>query len=299
MLLSQSAIVADPSPFALFVLFNVTGSYSAVARQCSLLHALVNEVNENQPGANIKAALSFSPSFCQKMKIETPTDFVDFQALGEGDTHAPATQCDFFLHLHSNRVDLNFYLLRKWISPIAMELNILDETYGYRFFDSRDMTGFIDGTENPQGDEARRHVALVPDGPAAGGSFVLLQRYVHKLASWEAMSVSKQEEVIGRTKPDSIEREENAPTSHLGRVDLKENGEGLKILRHSMPYGSVSNDHGLLFIAYCHRQYEFHTLLKSMYGERDGKKDHLLQFTHPVTGAFFFAPSVGVLEALR
>ncbi|MBV7298483.1 Dyp-type peroxidase [Enterovibrio paralichthyis] len=298
MAVSQPAIVADAGQFALYTVLKVTGDAKAVLKQCRDLHTLVEEINANQPGASLKAAVSFAPAFCAANDIQTPDDFSPFRPLGEGDTHAPATECDILIHAHSSRHDLNFFLLRKFLSPIAAEVEVVDETYGYRYLDSRDMTGFIDGTENPEGEEARRQVAIIAEGECAGGSVVMMQRYVHKLAAWEPLTIKQQEKVIGRTKPDSIELEDVPATSHVGRVDIKEDGKGLKMVRHSLPYGSVSGDHGLLFIAYCHTQHVHKTMLESMFGERDGKTDMLLRFTTPVTGAYFYAPSMEALSTL-
>ncbi|WP_325891931.1 Dyp-type peroxidase [Grimontia sp. NTOU-MAR1] len=298
MAVSQPAIVADAGLFALYTVLKVKGSSSEVLAQCCVLHSLVDDINAQQPGTNLKAAVSFSPAFCAENSIATPADFMAFRPIGEGDAHAPATECDIFLHAHSTRHDLNFFLLRKFLSPIASEVEVIDETYGYRYLDSRDMTGFIDGTENPEGEEARRDVAIIADGECAGGSIVMMQRYVHKLAAWEPLTIKQQEKVIGRTKPDSIELDDVPPTSHVGRVDIKEDGKGLKMVRHSLPYGSVSGDHGLLFLAYCHTQHVHKTMLESMFGERDGETDMLLRFTTPVTGAYFYAPSIEVLESI-
>lgn len=295
---SQPAIVAQGGAFALYALFKVTGSVLDVIKQCQNIHRLVDDVNSNQPDAFLYATVSFSPSFCQKIGLDIPNDFIEFQRLEQGSLYAPATKCDVLIHLHSERYDLNFFLLRKFLSPIGSQLEMIEETYGYRFLDSRDMTGFIDGTENPQTKEDRQNVAIIADGKFAGGSAVLYQRYIHKLEAWEPMAVEQQEAIIGRTKLDSIELEDVPETSHVGRVDIKENEVGLKILRHSLPYGSVSGDHGLLFIAYCHDQSFFHHLLSNMYGKRDGKTDELLRFTQPVSGAFLYAPSLSALAAI-
>ena len=175
---------------------------------------------------------------------------------------------------------------------------VVDETYGYRYLDSRDMTDFVDGTENPK-DSQRHEVAIIPQGELAGGSYVMVQRFIHDLPSWNRLNVSAQEKVIGRTKPDSIELDNVPAASHVGRVDIKEEGKGLKIVRHSLPYGSVSGEHGLLFIAYCNTLHNFKAMLESMYGETDGKTDQLLRFTKAVTGAYFFAPSVEMLNGLK
>ena len=184
------------------------------------------------------------------------------------------------------------------MTPIADSVTVVDETYGFRYLDSRDMTDFIDGTENPK-DERRKEVAIIEQGELAGGSYVMLQRFVHRLPAWNRLNVAAQEKVIGRTKADSVELDNVPAASHVGRVDLKEEGKGLKIVRHSLPYGSVSGEHGLLFIAYCNTLHNFKAMLDSMYGVADGKTDQLLRFTQAVTGAYFFAPSADMLQSLE
>ncbi|WP_434356398.1 Dyp-type peroxidase [Parasalinivibrio latis] len=294
----QSGILPEAGPFALYTLFKVTGDKRVVCEHLKALHSLVEEVNASQPGADLCAAVSFTPSFWKEIGGEMPSDFEVFKPLGSGKVQAPATESDFLVHIHSLRLDLNFYLLRKFMSGVSRDVEVLDETYGYRYLDSRDMTGFVDGTENPKTDEDRRNIAIIADGKCAGGSFVMTQRFIHKLAAWERLGVEKQEKIIGRTKPDSVELEDVPATSHVGRVDIKENGKGLKILRHSLPYGSVSGDHGLLFIAYCNNQHNFREMLASMYGERDGSTDAMLMFTEAVTGAYLYAPSMEQLSAI-
>lgn len=184
------------------------------------------------------------------------------------------------------------------MGSIAGEAHIVDETYGFRYLDARDMTGFIDGTENPK-DSRREEVAIIPDGELAGGSYVMVQRFVHNLPAWGKLNVAAQEKVIGRTKEDSVELDKVPEASHVGRVDLKENGQGLKIVRHSLPYGTVGGEHGLLFIAYCHTLHNFKAMLQSMYGEADGKTDQMLRFTQAVTGAYLFSPSCEMLQSLK
>ncbi len=223
---------------------------------------------------------------------------IDFPVLGEGEVVAPSSDVDVLLHCHSNRHDLHFYLLRKLMADVEQDVQVVDETYGYRYLDSRDMTDFIDGTENPK-EGQRAEVAIIPEGEFAGGSYVMVQRFIHNLPSWNRLNVSAQEKVIGRTKPDSIELDDVPAASHVGRVDIKEEGKGLKIVRHSLPYGSVSGEHGLLFIAYCNTLHNFKAMLESMYGVTDGKTDQLLRFTKAVTGAYFFSPSAQMLQSLK
>lgn len=298
MIKSQTAILPEAGPFALYTLIKVRQNHANVLQALQALPALIEELNQNQPGADLTLSLAFTKRFWEQLEQTLPTELMDFPELGQEEAHAPSTEVDVLIHCHSTRHDLLFYALRKGISEIAEDIEVVDETYGFRYLDARDMTGFIDGTENPKA-EKRAEVALIADGEFAGGSYVMVQRFVHNLPAWSRLNLAAQEKVIGRTKPDSVELDNVPAASHVGRVDIKEEGKGLKIVRHSLPYGSVSGEHGLLFIAYCHTLHNFKTMLESMYGITDGKTDQLLRFTKAVTGAYFFAPSQTMLQELK
>jgi porphyrinogen peroxidase len=293
----QTAIVPEAGPFALFTLIKIKSNHAKVLSTLQTLPALVAELNQAQAGANLTLSIAFTRSFWVKFNVAVPNELIDFTLLGEGDVVAPSSDVDVLIHCHTTRHDLLFYLLRNAVADIAENIDIVDETYCFRYLDSRDMTGFIDGTENPKQD-ARYSVAVIADGPFAGGSYVMVQRFIHALPAWNRLNVAAQEKVIGRTKLDSVELDKVPAQSHVGRVDIKENGKGLKIVRHSLPYGSVSGEHGLLFCAYCDTLHNFSTMLNSMYGITDGKTDQMLRFTHAVTGAYFFAPSQQLLADL-
>ncbi|MBD1575892.1 MULTISPECIES: Dyp-type peroxidase [Vibrio] len=294
----QLAITPDANPFALYSLIKIKQNHAHVLAQLQALPSLVEQLNQQQSGANLVLSLSFTHAFWGKLNQAMPAELEPFSVLGNGDVIAPTTDVDVLLHCHSLRHDLHFYLLRKLMEQIEQDVEIVDETYGYRYLDCRDMTDFIDGTENPK-DEQRHEVAIIPEGEFAGGSYVMVQRFIHKLPAWNRLGVAAQEKVIGRTKPDSIELDDVPAASHVGRVDIKEQGKGLKLVRHSLPYGSVSGEHGLLFIAYCNRLHNFKVMLESMYGVTDGKTDQLLRFTSAVTGAYLFAPSQKMLAELK
>lgn len=293
----QSAILPEAGPFALYTLLKVKQNAAKVLAELQALPTLVDTTNNQQPGAQLTLSVAFSHGFWQQLETATPPELVAFTPLGEGQASTPSTDVDILIHCHSIRHDLLFYVLRKFMEVVAEEVTVVDETYGFRYLDARDMTDFVDGTENPKA-EARQEVAIVPEGEFAGGSYVMVQRFVHNLPAWNRLNVSAQEKVIGRTKPDSVELDNVPAASHVGRVDIKEEGKGLKIVRHSLPYGSVSGEHGLLFIAYCNTLHNFSVMLDSMYGVTDGKTDQLLRFTQAQTGAYFFAPSATMLSEL-
>lgn len=298
MLSVQTAITPEAGPFALYVQFKLKKNPAKVLQELKALPQLVKELNRSQPGAELTSCLAFSHAFWSLSNQNMPEELIPFVALGKEPIIAPATDVDILLHCHSNRPDLHFYLLRKLMFNLSEELEIVDETNGYRFMDSRDMTDFIDGTENPKAGQ-RQDVAIIADGVFAGGSYVMAQRFVHDLPAWNKLAVEKQEKIIGRTKADSIELEDVPTDSHVGRVDLKEKGAPLKIVRHSLPYGSVSGEHGLLFLAYCNKLHNIKQMLESMYGEKDAQHDQLLHYSKAVTGAYFFAPSAQMLQAMQ
>lgn len=293
----QMAIAPDANRFAKFAVLKINQEAGQVLAALKNLPHLVEQVNQDEPGAALVSSISFSHSFWKQLNQAMPAELEPFEPLGSGDIQAPATDADVMIHLHSLRPDLHFYVLRKLISEVAQWVTIVDETDAFRYLDQRDFTGFEDGTENPKELE-RQEVAVIAEGEFAGGSYMLWQRYEHKLPAWERLSIAQQEKVIGRTKPDSIELDDVPARSHVGRVDLKEDGKGLKMVRHSLPYGQVGAAHGLLFAAYCNRLYNFKQLLASMYGHLDNQQDILLRFTDAVTGGYFFAPSEEMLAQL-
>jgi putative iron-dependent peroxidase len=232
---------------------------------------------------------------------DRPALLAPFEPLAENGRVAPATPADLFLHIHSGRLDANLALARAVRCGLEASVVVVEEIHGFTTQGNRDLTGFVDGTENPKGAE-RAGVALVgeEDAAFAGGSYVMIQRYIHDLKLWEALAVAEQEKTIGRTKETNEELEDavKPPFSHTARVVIEENGEELEIVRHSLPYGTTS-ENGLYFVAYTHTPERFRRMLTRMItSDDDGHHDRLLDFTHAVTGAAFFVPSVATLARL-
>ncbi|MGZ4755859.1 MAG: Dyp-type peroxidase [Acidimicrobiia bacterium] len=212
---------------------------------------------------------------------------------------APSTQHDLWIWIHGTGEDLALDAARACtavLAPVAV-LAIEQPCFVYR--DSRDLTGFVDGTENPPIDEAPS-VALIADGePGEGGAYVITQRWVHDLEKFHAQPVAEQEGTIGRTKPDSVELDDavKPPTAHIARVVIEEGGEELEIYRRSTPYGTVG-EQGLYFVGFSAELSRFDKMLARIFGLADGIRDHLTDFTRPVSGAYYFAPSLEALAAL-
>lgn len=230
----------------------IQGEFGAIRQGCKKFCQSLQELQARFPDAGLGATLAFGHDVWRDLDCEQgAAELKSFAPLGEG--LVPATQHDLLLHIQSLRHDVNFSLAQAALVAFGSGIHLEEETHGFRWVEDRDLSGFVDGTENPQGD-AQRDVAIIADDrPDAGDSYVFVQRWEHNLKQLQRFSVEQQEQMIGRTKQDNeeIPADQRPITSHLSRVDLKEEGKGLKILRQSMPYGTTSGKHGLYFIAYC------------------------------------------------
>jgi porphyrinogen peroxidase len=207
---------------------------------------------------------------------------------GADDYVIPATQHDAVLWLSGSAYDVVFDESRQAIAALASLTMIADETSSWPYRYDRDLTGFIDGTENPSLLEAPG-VLVVPDGaPGAGGTTLLLQKWVHNATRWESLDVAAQERIVGRRKEDSVELDPKPADSHVARTDQEVFGH---IFRRNMPYGTVTN-HGTVFVGFSADQRRLTAMLESMAGAADGVRDALTRYTTPLTGAFYFIPSV-------
>lgn len=293
---TQSGILPEHCRAAIWLEASFTGDFSALRTGCTKFIHDLNELQQQFPEAQLGAVVAFGNQLWRELRgNDSAKELKDFTPLGRG--LAPATQHDVMIHILSLRHDINFTLAQAALNAFGSALKIEEEIHGFRWVEERDLSGFVDGTENPQGEEERRKVAIIQGGIDDGGSYVLVQRWEHNLRQLNRMSIHDQEMAIGRTKQDNeeIDSSDRPVTSHLSRVDLKEDGKGLKILRQSLPYGTASGVHGLYFIAYCARLHNIEQQLLSMFGDTDGKHDGMLRFTKAVTGGYYFAPSLDVL----
>jgi putative iron-dependent peroxidase len=199
----------------------------------------------------------------------------------------PATQHDAVLWLSGSAYDVVFDVARNAIAELRGLAAVAEETSSWSYQHDRDLTGFIDGTENPTLFDAPELV-LIPDGnPGAGGTILLLQKWAHDAAAWESLTDAEQERVIGRTKLNSVELEDRAPDSHVASTDQDRFG---KIFRRNMPYGTVT-DHGTMFVGFSSEQRPLAAMLESMAGLAGGARDALTRYARPLTGAYYFVPS--------
>lgn len=207
----------------------------------------------------------------------------------------PSTQHDALVWLSGSAYDVIFDMARSVIHDLAGKASLGEETSSWPYRHDRDLSGFIDGSENPTLLDAPI-AALLPEGvPGAASTVLLLQKWKHNVAAWEALPVDQQERIMGRTKPDSIELENKPSDSHVARTDQDEFGS---IFRRNMPYGSVA-DHGTMFVGFSADQKRLSRMLDSMAGLITGTRDALTRFTQPLTGSYYFVPSVESLRRLR
>ena len=295
----QTGILPEHCRAAVWLEASIQGDFDAIRQGCKTFNQSLTALQNKFRDANLGAVVAFGHDLWRDLSGGVGAEELkNFAPLGKG--LAPATQHDVMIHILSLRHDVNFSVAQAALAAFGDALKIEEEVHGFRWVEDRDLSGFVDGTENPQGEETRRGVAVINDGVDAGGSYVFVQRWEHNLKQLNRMSVNDQEMIIGRTKEanEEIDGDERPETSHLSRVDLKENGKGLKIVRQSLPYGTASGTHGLYFIAYCARLHNIEQQLLSMFGETDGKRDGMLRFTRPVTGGYYFAPSLDKLLSL-
>lgn len=206
----------------------------------------------------------------------------------------PATQHDAVLWLSGASYDVVFDVARAAIGALAGIATVADETSSWPYQHDRDLTGFIDGTENPTLVEAPE-IVLVPEGrPGSGGTILLLQKWAHDVTAWESLTDDEQARIIGRRKTDSIELDDKPADSHVASTDQDTFGH---IFRRNMPYGTVT-DHGTMFVGFCNEQQPLDAMLESMAGLTSGTPDALTRYTKPLTGAYYFVPSTDALRVL-
>jgi putative iron-dependent peroxidase len=232
----------------------------------------------------------------------TPPELHPFTAL-EGPRHtAPSTPGDLLLHIRAESLDLCFELARRLLDRFGPAVAVVDETHGFRYYDRRDLLGFVDGTANPQGPDAVDSALIAPGRAFAGGSYVVVQKYLHDLTAWQALSVAEQERVIGRSKLENVEMadEVKPADSHVAvNTVIGEDGEEHDILRFNMPFGALkSGDFGTYFLAYAATASTTEQMLRAMFlGDGEAPRgDRILDYSTAVTGGLFFAPSAAYLE---
>jgi putative iron-dependent peroxidase len=251
--------------------------------------ASLREPRTTMGGVNLVAG--FRPELWRELRPEdTPADAAGFNAdiAGIESFVMPATQHDAVLWISGGSYDVVFDVARAAIAALGDLATVGEETSSWSYHHDLDLTGFIDGTENPTLVEALQVVAVPEGSPGAGGSTLLLQKWQHDATVWEALGVERQEDVIGRRKADSVELDPKPADSHVASTDQDTFG---KILRRNMAYGTVT-DHGTMFVGFAAAREPLQAMLESMAGLKSGARDALTRYTTPVSGAYYVIPSI-------
>jgi putative iron-dependent peroxidase len=232
-----------------------------------------------------------------------PAELHPFREIQAGSRHAVSTPGDLLFHIRSKRMDLCFEMATQIMARLGDAVSAVDEVHGFRYFDDRDLLGFVDGTENPRGAEVIE-AAIIGDEDAAfaGGSYVIVQKYLHDMDGWNALPTEAQERIIGRAKLSDIELDDSVKPSsaHNALTTISENGKEFQILRDNMPFGRVGQgEFGTYFIGYCRTPRVTEQMIENMFvGRPPGNYDRLLDFSRAVTGTLFFVPSATFLESV-
>jgi porphyrinogen peroxidase len=229
-----------------------------------------------------------------------PVELHPFREIRAQGRLAIATPGDLLFHIRAHHFDLCFELATHIMARLGDAVSTVDEVHGFRYFDARDLLGFVDGTENPSGQAAMDATLIGAENDAfAGGSYVIVQKYLHDLAGWNALPTEAQELIIGRTKLSDIELDDATKPSSAHNVltTIVKDGKEMKILRDNMPFGRAGGEFGTYFIGYSRSPGTIEEMLENMFiGKPPGNYDRLLDFSRAVTGCLFFVPSATFLD---
>jgi putative iron-dependent peroxidase len=297
-------VLAPLTPAAIFLVAPVDDEgESAVHDALPDISGLVRSIGFRDPTKRLSVITSIgSAAWDRLFSGPRPAELHPFVEIQGGRHHAPSTPGDLLFHIKAESMDVCFELAGKIVDAMGGDVSVVDEVHGFKFFDNRDLMGFVDGTENPDGPIAVSATQIGDEDPDfAGGCYVHLQKYVHDMGSWNSLSTEEQERVIGRTKLDDIELDDavKPANSHVAlNVIEDDDGNELKIVRHNMPFGEVGNgEFGTYYIGYSRTPVVTERMLDNMFiGDPPGNTDRILDFSTALTGGMFFTPTVDFLD---
>ncbi len=299
-------VLAPLTPAAIFLVATINEGQSAAADVHDALpdvSGLVRSIGFRDPTKRLSVITSIgSEAWDRLFSGRRPAELHPFVEIRGGRHHAPSTPGDLLFHIRAESVDVCFELATKIVESMDGAVAIVDEVHGFKFFDNRDLMGFVDGTENPDGPIASSATQIGDEDPDfAGGCYVHVQKYVHDMGSWNSLSTEEQERVIGRTKLDDIEMDDavKPANSHIAlNVIEDDDGNELKIVRHNMPFGEIGKgEFGTYYIGYSRTPAVTERMLDNMFiGDPPGNTDRILDFSTALTGGLFFTPTVDFLD---
>jgi putative iron-dependent peroxidase len=280
------------------------GNRARVLSLCADLSSLLRAVGFRAPEGALSCILGFgSDAWDRLFGSPRPAELHPFHEIRSGPRYAVSTPGDLIFHIRAKRMDLCFELATQIVARLEGAVTTADEVHGFRYFDERDLLGFVDGTENPTGSAAWDAVFIRDEDPAfAGGSYVIVQKYLHNLDAWNKLPTEAQEKIIGRTKVSDIELDDSVKPSnaHNALTVIEENGREIKILRDNMPFGHPGHsEFGTYFIGYSRSPRTIEQMLENMFiGRPPGNYDRILDFSSAITGNLFFIPTSTFLDSV-
>ena len=301
-------VAAPLTRAAIFLVVTINpgpNNHTVVRSFCADLPALSRAVEFRNLEAGLTCVMGIgSEAWDSLFGQPRPAELHHFREIRAGSRHAVSSPGDLLFHIRAKRMDLCFELATRIMASLGDAVSAVDEVHGFRYFDDRDLLGFVDGTENPRG-QAVIDAAIIgeEDRAFAGGSYVIVQKYLHDMDGWNALSTEAQERIIGRNKLSDIELDDSIkPTSaHNALTTITEDGKEFKILRDNMPFGNAAaGEFGTYFIGYCRTPRVTEQMIENMFvGRPPGNYDRLLDFSRAVTGTLFFVPSASFLESIN
>lgn len=297
-------VLAPLTPAAIFLVATIEADGEATVHDALPdVSGLVRAIGFRDPTKRLSVITSIgSDAWDRLFSGPRPKELHPFGEIKGPRHHAPATPGDLLFHIRAESMDVCFELAAKIMDALDGAVTIVDEVHGFKFFDNRDLMGFVDGTENPDGPIALSATQIGDEDPDfAGGCYVHVQKYVHDMDSWNSLSTEEQERVIGRTKLDDIELDDavKPANSHIAlNVITDEDGTELKIVRHNMPFGEIGKgEFGTYYIGYSRTPAVTERMLHNMFiGDPPGNTDRILDFSTALTGSMFFTPTVDFLD---
>jgi putative iron-dependent peroxidase len=291
---------------AIFLVVRIEPGGEQTARDLlERISGLVRSVGFRVPAGGLSCVTSVgSDAWDRLFSGKRPAELHPFVELHGATHHAPSTPGDLLFHIRAAHQDQCFELAGQIMNVLGDAATVVDEVHGFKYFEMRDLLGFVDGTENPAGSDAEAAVLVGAEDPDfAGGSYVIVQKYLHDLKAWNALTVEEQERVIGRSKLEDIELPDDAKPSNAHivlNVIEDEDGNELQILRDNMPFGTIgTQEFGTYFIGYAKTPAVTELMLRRMFiGEPEGNHDRILDFSTAVTGTLFFTPAADFLDDL-
>jgi porphyrinogen peroxidase len=301
------AVVQALTRAAIFLIVTINSGAAngaAVRALCGNLAALLRAVGFRDIEGNLSCVMGIGSEAWDRLFGEPrPAELHPFREIKSGPRHAVATAGDLMFHIRAGRMDLCFEMATQIMAALGEAVSPVDEVHGFRYFDDRDLIGFVDGTENPTGQAAVDAAYIgAEDAAFAGGSYVIVQKYLHDVAGWNALSTETQERIIGRTKLADIELDDAVKPAyaHNALAKVVVDGKEIKIIRDNMPFGRVAEkEFGTYFIGYARSPRTIEQMLENMFvGRPPGNYDRLLDFSLAKTGNLFFVPSASFLDSV-